>query len=183
MALGLPNLITIFRILLVPIYWIVFLNVEQDKVLICSLIYLVAGVSDFLDGYLARKNDQVTQLGMVLDPLADKLITISVVASFVMSGIIPTWVLYFMAGKEVLMVVVGSILYFSKYNFAIPSNIFGKVATTMFYIYVIALIFRLIDIANILLFVSVGLNVIAFLSYVYTFGKAVKDSDIIRKNS
>lgn len=171
MSLGLPNLITIFRIILVPVYWIVFLNIENDRTLICSIIYLIAGVSDFLDGYIARKYDKVTKLGMVLDPLADKLITLSVLASFVISGIIPAWILYFMAGKEVLMVFAGSIMYLSKYNFAIPSNIFGKSATVLLYVYVVMLIFRLETIANFTLQIAIGMNIVAFISYCYTFMK------------
>ena len=68
---NLPNLITSFRVLLIPIFIYVYFKNPEENLLYSVVIFFVAGISDFLDGYLARKNNLVTPFGTVMDPLAD----------------------------------------------------------------------------------------------------------------
>jgi CDP-diacylglycerol--glycerol-3-phosphate 3-phosphatidyltransferase len=76
-SLNLPNLLTLVRILLIPVFVIVFIEPTADQSLIAAVIFLVAAATDLLDGYIARRTGQVTNLGKLLDPIADKLLVLS----------------------------------------------------------------------------------------------------------
>jgi CDP-diacylglycerol--glycerol-3-phosphate 3-phosphatidyltransferase len=76
-SLNLPNLITLIRILLIPVFVILFITPTPDRSLSAAVIFVVAAVTDFLDGYIARRTGQITKLGKLLDPIADKLLVLS----------------------------------------------------------------------------------------------------------
>jgi len=76
-SFNLPNLITLARILLIPVFVILFSTPTPDRSLNAAIIFVIAAVSDLLDGYIARRTGQVTTLGMLLDPIADKLLVLS----------------------------------------------------------------------------------------------------------
>lgn len=76
-SLNLPNLITIGRILLIPVFVLLFIAPTEDRSLSAAAIFVIAAASDLLDGYLARRTGQVTKLGKLLDPIADKLLVLS----------------------------------------------------------------------------------------------------------
>jgi CDP-diacylglycerol--glycerol-3-phosphate 3-phosphatidyltransferase len=76
-SLNLPNLITLARILLIPVFVILFITPTPDRSLNAAIIFVIAAVSDLLDGYIARRTGQVTKLGKLLDPIADKLLVLS----------------------------------------------------------------------------------------------------------
>src|SRR5699024_2009926 len=110
--MNIPNIITIFRIILIPIFLVVFHSNLENRVLYSGLVFLVSGISDVLDGYIARKYDMGTKLGAVLDPFADKLTSFAVLISFNMENFIPISVLVLILLKEFIMIVGGAILYF-----------------------------------------------------------------------
>ncbi len=110
----------------------------MENSLITSItIFLVAGATDVLDGYIARKYNLVTKWGMVLDPLADKLMLLTVLVCLAIKDYAPVWIVVVIALKEVFMIISGMFL-FSK-NTVIPSNIFGKASTLLFYLSVFIL--------------------------------------------
>lgn len=76
-SLNLPNLLTVTRILLIPVFVILFATPTPDRSLMAAIVFVIAAVTDLLDGYLARKSGQVTTLGKLLDPIADKLLVLS----------------------------------------------------------------------------------------------------------
>lgn len=76
-SLNLPNFITLSRILLIPVFVVLFATPTPDRSLSAALVFVIAAVTDMLDGYLARRNGQVTTLGKLLDPIADKLLVLS----------------------------------------------------------------------------------------------------------
>lgn len=76
-SLNLPNFITFTRILLIPVFVVLFITPTEDRSLSAAIVFVVAAVTDLLDGYLARRNGQVTTLGKLLDPIADKLLVLS----------------------------------------------------------------------------------------------------------
>jgi len=76
-SLNLPNLITLGRILLIPVFVLLFIAPTSDQSLSAAVIFVIAAVSDLLDGYIARRTGQVTTLGKLLDPIADKLLVLS----------------------------------------------------------------------------------------------------------
>lgn len=164
--MNIPNLLTILRIILVPIYLFVFFSNIQDKILISGLIFLVAGITDLLDGKIARKYNLITKLGIVLDPIADKMMTFAVLISFTYGGLIPFWILIALGIKEILLIVGGGILYLFKGKQVLPSNKYGKLATLSFYAATLSVVFNLGEIASTgLFYITVGLNVLAFINY------------------
>ena len=76
-SLNIPNLLTLTRILLIPVFVVLFSTPDPDRSLMAAIVFVVAAVTDMLDGYLARKSGQVTKLGKLLDPIADKLLVLS----------------------------------------------------------------------------------------------------------
>ncbi len=76
-SLNLPNLITLVRILLIPVFIILFITPTPDRSMSAAVIFVVAAITDLLDGYIARRTGQVTKLGKLLDPIADKLLVLS----------------------------------------------------------------------------------------------------------
>ena len=106
----LPNILTIFRILLTPVF-ILCLFAEFDNAQLCALfIFIVASITDAYDGYYARKNDMVTDTGIFLDPLADKILVSSAFISFAVMGLIDFWMVtliifrdLFVTGLRVIM--------------------------------------------------------------------------------
>ena len=76
-SLNVPNLLTLTRILLIPVFVVLFVAPDPDRSLMAAIVFIVAAVTDMLDGYLARRSGQVTKLGKLLDPIADKLLVLS----------------------------------------------------------------------------------------------------------
>jgi CDP-diacylglycerol---glycerol-3-phosphate 3-phosphatidyltransferase len=76
-SLNLPNFITLVRILLIPVFVLLFFTPTPDRSLSAAVIFVVAAITDLLDGYIARRTGQVTKLGKLLDPIADKLLVLS----------------------------------------------------------------------------------------------------------
>ena len=92
--------------------------------------FLLAGLTDFLDGYLARRFHQITDFGKVMDPLADKLMLITTLICLYFQGSIPLWVPIVIGVKEFTMITVAAFLY--RREFVLPANFFGKLATVLF---------------------------------------------------
>lgn len=105
--MNLPNKLTLFRIILVPIMVIIpFLGIEKDILgipltyLIIDIIFIIASVTDKLDGYLARKNNQVTTFGKFLDPLADKILVLAAMIMLVEMEKLPAWIPIIVLARE-----------------------------------------------------------------------------------
>ena len=108
--MNLPNKLTIFRIILVPIMVIIpFLGLENEylgipvQYLIIDLIFVLASITDKLDGYLARKNNQVTTFGKFLDPLADKILVLAAMIMLVEMNKLPAWIPIIVLDREFII--------------------------------------------------------------------------------
>ena len=175
--MNIPNILTILRIILVPIYLLVFFSNLEDRFILAGLIFILAGISDVLDGYIARKYDMITDLGSVLDPIADKLMMFAILISFVSKGIIPTWILVALGIKEIVMILGGGILYLFKGKQVMPSDNFGKFATFSFYVATLSIVFKLPEMLSTSLFIlTVILNIIAFINYLIIYLK-IRDNN------
>ena len=100
-----PNLLSLFRLLLVPVFPLVFFQSWPNARQWAVLIYLVAFLTDIADGWIARHFNQITPLGRVLDPLADKLMTFMVILCITIEGIIPLWTVAVFFCKELAMAI------------------------------------------------------------------------------
>ena len=101
--MNLPNALSLFRVILVPVYLCVFFSGMPYAHLIAAAVFLLAGLTDILDGRIARKYNQITLLGRILDPLADKLMVTSALVSLSMAGMIPVFVSVVYICKEILL--------------------------------------------------------------------------------
>jgi len=98
--MNLPNYLTFARMLMVPILVVVLLTRVTHHEIIGVIVFWVASLTDLLDGYLARKWKQVTTLGKLLDPLADKLLISGALISLVELGLAPAWMTFIILGRE-----------------------------------------------------------------------------------
>lgn len=102
-----PNLLTMIRMLLIPVYWVLMMH---DHYYWALAVYVVASLTDLADGYIARKYHLITDFGKLLDPLADKLMVLSVMLSLILKDILPLPPFVILAVKEGLMVLGGGIM-------------------------------------------------------------------------
>ena len=107
--MNLPNALSLGRIFLVPLLVVVLLTKFEGKELIGAAIFGLASITDWLDGYLARRRQQVTTLGQLLDPLADKLLITAALVSLVQNDVVPAWMVAVILGREFAVTVLRSI--------------------------------------------------------------------------
>lgn len=120
-----PNLMSIARIILAPIIILIMMSDFQYADRYALLVLFIAGWTDFFDGYLARKFNQVTKLGLILDPLADKLLAILLIVGLVVIRDFPIWLVALVIGRDLLIVLAG--LFVMGKQDAVPaSDIIGK---------------------------------------------------------
>lgn len=123
-ARHIPNMLTIIRIILMPIVLLLIFNSKMTEALI---VFLIACFTDLVDGHIARKYNFISKTGMWLDPLADKLMAVGVLVAFTIKGIIPLFVMLIIFTKELLMIIGGMIIVGKKRS--APANKFGKMAS------------------------------------------------------
>src|SRR2546428_10246422 len=99
--INLPNALTLLRIFLVPFLVVVLLTKFEGREIVALAIFLLATATDFLDGWLARRRGEITTLGTLLDPIADKLLLSAAFISLVEVGPVPAWVGVVVGGREV----------------------------------------------------------------------------------
>ena len=125
-ALTIPNLISVVRLAGVPLFLWLVLGPEADGWALAVL--MLSGITDWLDGYLARKLDQTSKLGQVLDPVADRLYILAVVIGLAWRDVIPIWLAVLLPARDVLLWVLVPFLRTRGYH-ALPVHFLGKAAT------------------------------------------------------
>ncbi len=123
------NALTLFRLALIPLFIFVFLFIEGDTHYVSLTIFLIASFTDILDGVIARRTNTITSYGVVMDPLADKLLKIATLICFTLTNTIPLWLTITLASIDSLMILAGVCLYSKKIT--IPSNLIGKTGTVV----------------------------------------------------
>lgn len=173
--MNLPNLLSLARLCLVPVFAWVFFLPEPNAHSWAALIYALAFVTDIADGYIARRFDMVTRLGRVLDPLADKLMTLTVILCVALDGIIPMWAVAVFFCKEALMGLGGLAMY-RKVKDVRPSNWWGKASTGVFFVVLAALVLFPIPRpwSTAMISFALALTVAALLRYAWDFQKLLK---------
>jgi CDP-diacylglycerol---glycerol-3-phosphate 3-phosphatidyltransferase len=99
-VLNLPNALTLFRIFLVPFLVVVLLTKFQGREYVGLAIFWIASITDYFDGFFARRQKKITKLGMLLDPIADKLLMSAAFISLVELGLAPAWMIVVIIGRE-----------------------------------------------------------------------------------
>lgn len=142
----LPNILTCVRVLLIPVFMVLAYQNNLPCDIAALIVYVVACLTDYVDGYLARKNNQVTNFGKFMDPVADKLLVMAALLIFIEDGTIPAWAVAIILGREFIVSALRMVA--ASEGLVIAANMWGK-AKTM--ITMITLIFLLCPIGPILL--------------------------------
>ncbi|MCB1035235.1 MAG: CDP-diacylglycerol--glycerol-3-phosphate 3-phosphatidyltransferase [Acidobacteria bacterium] len=176
--MNLPNLLSLFRILLVPLLVVVLLTKFPEKEFVGLALFLIAAGTDFLDGFLARRNSQVTRLGKLLDPAADKVLTSAAFISLVEMNphVTPAWIVVTIVAREFS---IGALRSFAAAEqLVIPASWMGKVKTVAQIIAISLLIFynklgSFSHLAPLALWAALILSVVSGIEYFLRFRRLV----------
>lgn len=128
MKLNVPNLLTIARIIITPIFLaVILMDTLPHRFLIACIVFSIASITDAIDGHLARKNNQITNFGKFLDPIADKILTTSALLAFMSEGLCNIWIVMLILTREFAIASVRMIA--ATNGVVIPANIWGKIKT------------------------------------------------------
>jgi len=174
-SLNIPNLLTILRIVLLPAVVWCFRAGDSSGAL---LLYVAAMATDALDGMLARKLNQVTTLGKLLDPVADKLFLLTLLWLFMGDGQIPVWLMTVVLVKEAILII-GSVVAL-RHGIIVYALPIGKVTTVTFIFSMIARFLSRRVLADLLLGVSLMLSLIALFWYSVVLLKKLRNSELRR---
>ncbi len=123
-----PNALTLFRILLVPLLVVVLLTKFEGKEMVGLGVFLLASLTDFLDGFLARRRQEVTKLGKLLDPAADKILVSAALISLIELDVAPAWIVMVILAREFLMSAFRSLA--AGEGIVLAASWLGKLKTT-----------------------------------------------------
>ncbi len=184
--LNLPNKITVSRILLIPIFMLFMLvdfnfgtvnllntDIETSHI-IGGLIFIIASITDWLDGYIARKYELITNMGKFLDPLADKLLVSAAFIILVELGSAPSWIIIVIISRE--FAVTGLRLILAGGGEVVAANQLGKIKTVTQIIAIISLLF------NNIYFESIGVPFGTIMLYIALFFTVWSGVDYFYKN-
>jgi CDP-diacylglycerol---glycerol-3-phosphate 3-phosphatidyltransferase len=143
--MNLPNSLTVTRIFLVPLLVVVLLTKFEGrhilgvpKEIVGAAIFVLASLTDWADGYLARRRKQITPLGQVIDPLADKLLTSAALVSLVQMDLVQSWMVAVIIGREFAVTTLRSLAY--ARGVAMPASPLGKIKMVAQVVAILALI-------------------------------------------
>lgn len=131
-----PNILTITRFFLIPI---IIAYLVQDNYIMAIVFLTISGLTDILDGFIARKFDFITNFGKLIDPLADKATQAAVLTVLALQHIIPMWILVIVVLKEFAMISGASFLYGKE--LVVSSKWYGKLSTVLFYVAIVSSLF------------------------------------------
>ena len=164
-----PNILTVLRFFLIP-FILVFL--VHDEFILAIVFLTISGITDILDGTIARKFNFITNFGKLIDPLADKITQLSILWMLVSKNIIPLWILVIVLIKEATMVAGASFLYGKE--LVVSSKWYGKASTVLFYLaIVLSMIFRDLQIQTsidlIIYYIAVTMTIFSLVMYFREF--------------
>ena len=176
--INVPNLLSTLRILLVPPLVVVLLTKFEGKEFVGLGLFLLAALMDFLDGFLARRRQQVTRLGTLLDPAADKILISAAYISLVEldPAVVPAWMVVVIIAREFAVTALRS--FAAAENLVIPSGLSGKVKTI---VQIVSIAFLIIynqlgefrHLAPISLWVALAVTVYSGVEYFIRFGRLI----------
>jgi CDP-diacylglycerol--glycerol-3-phosphate 3-phosphatidyltransferase len=178
--MNLPNKLTIFRVLLIP-FFVVVLLINPDNSInryIADAIFIIASLTDMLDGKIARKYNLVTDFGKFMDPLADKLLVCSALICLIETRQVPAWVVIIIIARE--FVISGFRLVASDNGIVIAASYWGKFKT-VFQMFMIIVVVANVDhivaytLGQILMYIALVLTVVSLIDYLY------KNKDVLKE--
>ena len=184
--MNIPNALTILRLFLVPVFVLLYGNGDDFVMRIwASIVFVLASLTDILDGYIARKYNLITDFGKLADPIADKLMQLSAIGCLTLNGRIAFWILGLFALKELVMILGG--LSLLKEKFVVQSKWSGKVATVVLFVCVTVILVLDESVlpmngATMLMTLAIFATIIAFFDYAKMFLKVKENVTKSREN-
>ena len=128
MKLNLPNLLTVSRVVITPIFLVtILIETLPHRFLIACVIFSIASITDAIDGHIARENNQITNFGKFLDPIADKILTTAALLAFMFMGLCNIWIVMLVLTREFAIASVRMLA--ATNGVVIPANVWGKIKT------------------------------------------------------
>ena len=178
--MNLPNKLTIFRVLLIPVFVIVYLLGWQSQGLrlAAAAIFIVASLTDLLDGKIARKDNLITDFGKFMDPLADKLLVVSALICLIVSGQVYAWIVIIIVARE--FIISGFRLIASDNGIVIAANYWGKFKTVFQMLMVIVKVLAFENVywtllGDILMWIALALTLISLVTYLLQNAAVLKE--------
>ena len=167
--MNLPNKLTVLRMVLVPFFVATLLMSGTNEVMKwpALILFVVASLTDFADGYIARKYNLITNFGKFMDPLADKILTISGMICLIELGRIPSWIVIIIVARE--CIISGFRLIAAENGVVIAANYWGKFKTTFQMIMIILMIMNIPQlqiVTNIVMWIALALTIISLVTYI-----------------
>lgn len=181
--LGIPNMLSIFRLILLPIFVVLYFTLGKQYRYICAIIWVISGLTDILDGFIARKFHMESDLGRILDPLADKLTLFVVSLTLAFDGYKRLFILAGILFIKEFFMMIGGILFAKKYNDhkVEPSKWYGKLATVILYVTMFSMILIKMNKTAEIVMASIMCvaAIFAFVMYLRVFLNTKKNKDIV----
>ena len=172
-----PNILTMCRFVLIPF---IFGSIVNNQYVAAFVFLTLSGITDILDGFIARKFNLISDFGKLMDPLADKLTQITMLVGFSLKGVIPLWLVGIVLIKEITMITGASFLYGKE--MVVSSKWYGKLSTVMLYVAMVSSI--IINQWNMnrpdatlpkfdiyIYYMAIGLTIFSLVMYAKTFVK------------
>ncbi|NCU32911.1 MAG: CDP-diacylglycerol--glycerol-3-phosphate 3-phosphatidyltransferase [Candidatus Moranbacteria bacterium] len=164
--MNLPNKLTVLRVIMVPFFVVFYL---KNFYLLALVLFILASFTDYLDGYIARKQKLITNFGKLMDPLADKILVYSALCCMVEKGIVPGWMLSVILARE--FAVAGMRTVAASEGIVIAAGMSGKIKTVLQMIAIPLLILNqpqeIATAAQIFLWASLIMTVVSGIEYIY----------------
>ncbi|MGI5946539.1 MAG: CDP-diacylglycerol--glycerol-3-phosphate 3-phosphatidyltransferase [Lachnospiraceae bacterium] len=180
--MNLPNKLTVLRVILIPFFVVALMaqgGTNETLRIAAAVIFIVASLTDLLDGKIARKYNLVTNFGKFMDPLADKLLVCSALICFIELGQVPAWMVIIIISRE--FIISGFRLVASDNGVVIAASYWGKFKTTFQMIAIVLLIFNipaLSVVTQICLWIALILTVVSLVDYLVKNHKVLTEGSI-----
>lgn len=168
-VMNLPNTLTITRIILIPLFVTAIIYGRYDYAL---YVFVIAALTDLFDGLTARIKGQKTELGALLDPIADKFLLVTSFILFSIYGLLPKWLTITIISRDIIIITGWLILYIVTHNAKVDASILGKIAIALQLILIAYILIRtnipvLPDIQKYLIWITAFLTIVSGLHYIY----------------
>jgi len=175
--LTIPNVMSFARIILIPIFMVLYLNESFYIIgipIFAMLVFLLGFALDILDGIIARNFNQESRLGKVLDPLSDKLFRLSILLCFMIKNVLPLYVFIILLVVDIASIIIATYLYFK--HITVQANIAGKISTAFMCLALFSCFLHetIKPVDLILVLVAIGLVICSMIIYLVKYYKIYK---------
>ncbi|MGH8015253.1 MAG: CDP-alcohol phosphatidyltransferase family protein [Candidatus Zixiibacteriota bacterium] len=167
------NLFSLFRVAIIPVLWHFLSQPDKNSPYIALAILILAGITDGLDGYFARKLNQISPMGMILDPLCDKILAGALVLMLILYRDFPIWLAALIIGRDLIILTAAALLLRRK-KVVVPSNITGKYAFFFIVVLLACSVIRFDYGIWLTTCITTGLIILSIVMYVREFGRFKK---------